>query len=136
MESGRIRVLLIDDCPSIGVALSALLSQSDHLQVVGVAKNGVQALEFVETLSPDVIVTDLEMPGMHGADFVVRQMSRRAIPIIVFSGLAVDDPLAIMAMAGGAVDYLRKPVRCEEVATQQESLQAKILQAAGRPSIR
>mgnify|MGYP001168317857 CR=1 FL=1 len=129
MENRKIKVLLVDDCLAMAVALSALLSQNHHLQVVGLAQHGRQALEFAETMSPDVIVTDLEMPVMNGAEFVVRQMSERAIPILVFSGLELDDPLAAKAMAAGAVDFLRKPARSEEVSVQQELLQSKIMEA-------
>lgn len=134
MENKKIKVLLVDDCLAMAVALSALLSQNHHIQVVGLAQQGRQALEFAETMSPDVIVTDLEMPIMNGAEFVVRQMSQRAIPILVFSGLEPGDPLAAKAMAAGAVDFLRKPARFEEVSVQQELLQSKILAAAGRIS--
>lgn len=123
----KIRVLLVEDCPSMRTAVSALLSQDDRIEIAGIAHDGAHALELVEVLSPDVIVTDLEMPNMHGADFVVQQMSRRAIPIIVFSALEMNDPLAELAMSGGAVDFLRKPIKIEEVLGQQQLLQAKIL---------
>jgi len=130
--TGKIKVLLVEDCPSLRTAVAALLSQDDRIEIVGVAQDGAQALELVEDLSPDVIVTDLEMPNMHGADFVVQQMSRRAIPIIVFSALEMNDPLAELAMMGGAVDFLRKPIKIEEVLSQQQLLHAKILQASGK----
>lgn len=129
----KIRVLLVEDCPSMRTAVAALLSQDDRIEIVGIAQDGVHALELVEVLSPDVIVTDLEMPNMHGADFVVQQMSRRAIPIIVFSALELNDPLAELAMLGGAVDFLRKPIKVEEVLSQQQLLQAKIVRAGSRP---
>ena len=113
-------------------AVAALLGQNERIAIVGVAEDGLRALELVKVLSPDVIVTDLEMPVMHGADFVVEQMSRRAVPIIVFSGLEMDDPLAVMAMRGGAVDFLRKPTKSEEVLGQQQLLSSKILQAGAQ----
>lgn len=112
------------------VAVTLLLSQDDRIEIVGVAENGTQALELVEVLLPDVIVTDLEMPAMHGADFVLAQMSRRPIPIIVFSALELNDPLAELAMSAGAFAFLRKPIRLEEVLSQHQLLQAKIFQAA------
>lgn len=130
--TGKIKVLLVEDCPSLRTAVAALLSQDDRIEIVGVAQDGAQALQLVEDLSPDVIVTDLEMPNMHGADFVVQQMSRRAIPIIVFSALEMNDPLAELAMMGGAVDFLRKPIKIEEVLSQQQLLHAKILQVSGK----
>lgn len=129
---GKIRVILVEDCPSMRTALAALLSQAEHIEVVGVAQDGVQSLELVEVLSPDVIVTDLEMPKMHGADFVVRQMSKRPIPIIVFSAVDESDPLAELALESGAADFLRKPAKIEEVLTKQQLLHEKILQASRR----
>lgn len=127
-----IRVLLVDDCPCMRTALAALLSQDQRIEVIGVALDGAQALELVEVLCPDVVVTDLEMPKMHGADFVVQQMSRRFVPIIVFSGLKRSDPLAERALVGGAVDFLQKPAKFADVFTQQERLQQKIVGAVGR----
>lgn len=130
----KIRALMVEDCPSLRAAVAALLSQDDRIEVVGIAQDGSQALDLVEVLSPDVIVTDLEMPTMHGADFVTQQMSRRAIPIIVFSALEMNDPLAELAMTGGAVDFLRKPIKIDEVFSQQQLLREKILRATGNAS--
>ena len=112
--------------------VASLLSRDACLEVVGIARDGTHALKLVEDLSPDVVVTDLEMPGMHGADFVTHQMSRGALPIVLFTALEMTDPLAQLAMSAGAVDFLRKPSGFEEVCERQQLLQIKIAQAKCR----
>lgn len=126
---GRIRVLLVDDSPALSAALALLLSQDDRIEVVGMAEDGAQALEWARLAAPDVIVTDLEMPIMHGADFVRAQMSRLPIPIIVYSGLEATAPLAQLALSAGAVACLRKPIHHGEIQAQQALLQRAILSA-------
>ncbi|ODT57048.1 hypothetical protein ABS71_20805 [bacterium SCN 62-11] len=126
--------MLVDDCPALSEALEVLLGHFDHIEVVGMAEDGAQALEQTEQLRPDVVITDLEMPNMHGADFVRTQMSRRALPIIVYSSLDSTAPLAQLAISGGAAHYLRKPVGHEPIRRQQELLYLAILRAvAGEP---
>ena len=102
--------------------------------MVGTAEDGAQALERTELLAPDLVITDLEMPIMHGADFVRTQMSRRALPIIIYSGLEPTAPLAQLAISGGAAHYLRKPTNQDQVRTQQDLLHHAILKVvAGEP---
>ncbi|MBN9416895.1 MAG: response regulator [Candidatus Eremiobacteraeota bacterium] len=126
-----VRVLLVDDCRFLRTALTGLLGSDHRIQVVAAAENGQQALLYVEQFRPDVVVTDLEMPVMDGAEFVSQQMGRRRIPIIVFSAVAPESPLALRARQAGATHFLCKPRQMADVGAQQESLKSSILAAYG-----
>lgn len=125
-----VRVLLVDDCRFLRTALSGLLGNDQRIQVVAAAENGQQALLYVEQFQPDVVVTDLEMPIMNGAEFVSQQMGRRRLPIIVFSAVPPESPLALRAHQAGATRFLEKPRGMGEVYAQQEILRESILNAS------
>ena len=65
-----IKVMLVDDHPLFREGISARLSLSDKVHVVGEAENGHQALEFLEKFNPDIILLDINMPGMIGIDML------------------------------------------------------------------
>ena len=77
---------------------------------VAVANDGRAALELNESFVPDAVVTDLHMPGMHGAD-LLRALKKRepALPVIVITAFA-EIPSAIESMKDGAFDYVAKPM--------------------------
>lgn len=123
------RVLLVDDCRFLRAAVTGLLSGDERIQIVGTAENGQEALLRVEEFQPDVVVTDLEMPVMDGAEFITRQLERRRLPIIVFSAALPDNPLALQARQAGVADFLSKPLQMAEVSVQKDVLRASILAA-------
>ena len=74
----RIRVLLVDDHTLIRAGINALLERMERVEVVGEAGNGVQALKLIPELSPDVVLLDLQMPGLNG--FEVLQEATENFP--------------------------------------------------------
>lgn len=84
-----IRILVAEDQAMVLGALAALLSLEDDLEVVGTAPSGAAALELAERLRPDVLVTDIEMPGMTGlelaAALVERQLPSRVVILTTFA---------------------------------------------------
>ena len=86
-----------------------MLSTSPFIEVVGTARNGIEALELVENLHPDVITSDLVMPELDGVGFVSEQMRRRAVPIVVMSSLDDNQTEVLTALDSGAVDFVQKP---------------------------
>jgi two-component system, response regulator YesN len=80
------RVLLADDTPDVLVWLRSLLERSRCFAVIGEARNGCEVLRFIETLKPDAVLTDIEMPGLDGFD-VARSIRQRwpTIKVILFS---------------------------------------------------
>lgn len=122
-----VQVLLVDDCDFLRTAIAGLLMTDGSITVVGQAANGAEGLELVNLLQPQVIVTDLEMPVMDGAEFIARQLQIRYLPIIIFSAVNQNSPLAVRARQAGAVAHLRKPLAIAEVVAQQSLLKAEIL---------
>src|SRR4051794_23489195 len=107
--SGVTRVLVIDDSAYVRKVVSQMLSRSPSIQVVGIARDGVEALELVEELRPDVVTCDLVMPILDGVGFVREQMNRRPIPIVILSVANESGELVLSALDAGAVDFVQKP---------------------------
>ncbi|TAE30949.1 MAG: response regulator [Candidatus Kapaibacterium sp.] len=107
----KIRVLLVDDSPLVRDMLTKSLSAPEHeLEIVGVAVHGQDALDKLQILAVDVVVTDMEMPVMNGLDFIKAAMMRDALPIIVLSSWAQNDKsITLQALEAGAVDFIPKP---------------------------
>jgi len=124
---GRIRVLVADDSAVIRSALSRLLQSDKDIHVVGVAKDGLRAVQQVAALDPDVVTLDLEMPVMNGLEALQRIMRDYPRPVIMFSSLTVEGAEATFdALALGAFDYVPKPVGYASCAGVRDELIAKV----------
>lgn len=123
-----IKVLVVDDSAYVRKTLGAILSRSPHLEVVGYAGDGLEALEQVQRLRPDVITVDLEMPIMDGVEFIVEQMRRQPLPIVVVSAVDPEGHLAGASMKGGAVEFVLKPTHLadQRLAHIEEDLLSKV----------
>jgi two-component system chemotaxis response regulator CheB len=110
-----------------------MLSRSPFIEVVGAARDGLEALEMVEKLSPDVITCDLIMPVLDGVGFVREQMSRRPVPIVIVSIANEGSELALTALDAGAVDFVQKPtaLATEKILEVSDELVEKVKAAAG-----
>jgi two-component system chemotaxis response regulator CheB len=109
--NGEIRVLLVDDSPIAIEIIRSMLANAPDIDVVGTAGDGVQALELIPRLRPDVICTDLHMPNMDGLKLTREIMARHRLPILVMSiSVQPEQTLNIFQMLeAGAVDILAKP---------------------------
>ena len=107
------KVMVVDDDPSILAAFEQMLSEQGHL--VRVATRGEEALEVVAKEHPDLIIMDVQMPGMSGLEAFrrIRKLDPR-LPVIIITGYATTDT-AIEATKLGAVDYHLKPVDPAEI---------------------
>jgi two-component system chemotaxis response regulator CheB len=103
-----IRVLVIDDSAFSRQAITRMLETSPLVRVVGIARDGEEALRKAFELEPDVITLDLEMPRMDGFTFLRLVMSRRPTPVLVISGRAGEEDV-FKALELGAVDFIAKP---------------------------
>ncbi|MFA5907147.1 MAG: LytTR family DNA-binding domain-containing protein [Vicinamibacterales bacterium] len=95
--------------------LCFLLQAVDGVDVVGVASNGVEALEEIARHSPDVVFLDVQMPGLTGFEVAKRLLDRGTGPGVIF--VTAFDQRAIEAFEVNAVDYLLKPVDARRLET-------------------
>ena len=123
------RILVVDDEPSARSGLSRLLVQEGY--IADTAEDGAKALALATERPPDVIVTDLKMPGMDGIELCRRLREQDPdLPVIVVTAFG-DVNSAVQAMRAGADDYLTKPVDFDalllalERATQRRELRAE-----------
>lgn len=106
-----IRVLVVEDSPTVRELLICILSSDPDITVVGTAETGEEALEAVERVRPDLVTMDVHMPKMNGFDATRRIMETRPTPIVIVSGTgdATDTTKAFRAIESGALAILQKP---------------------------
>lgn len=108
--SEPIRIAVIDDHPVVRDGLIAMLSTQPDLAVVGEANDGLEAIRVVAQHHPDVVLLDLEMPGMDGVEVLQRlQAERPDVRVIVFTAFDSDERI-VSALQAGAKGYLLKGV--------------------------
>lgn len=112
------RVLIVDDEPPARERLRTLLAELPEVQVIGGAGEGSIALDLVQERRPDVVISDIRMPGMDGLELARHLSEMEHPPAIVF--LTAHDDHALQAFELQAVDYLLKPVRVERLRTALE----------------
>ncbi|MDJ0974648.1 MAG: chemotaxis response regulator protein-glutamate methylesterase [Planctomycetota bacterium] len=106
----RTRVLVVDDSALVRELLSQMLSADPEIEVVGTARDANRAWQRIQSLKPDVITLDVEMPGMDGLTFLERLMRIRPMPVIMVSSLTEKGSSATMrALELGAIDFVCKP---------------------------
>lgn len=113
MSSGKepIRVLVVDDSPTMADAVSALLSDDPRIEVVGRANTGSRAVTLARLLRPDVITMDLLMPDLDGPAAIAAIMAEAPARILVVSAVADQRNLDVcfQAMSAGALELIGKP---------------------------
>ncbi|WP_248583311.1 chemotaxis response regulator protein-glutamate methylesterase [Nocardioides sp. InS609-2] len=124
-----IRVLVVDDSVVIRRLVSDLLQEDPDIEVVGTAVNGRAALHKVESLKPDLITMDIEMPEMNGIEAVrALRASGCTSPIIMFSTLTEQGAVATLdALAAGATDYVAKPANVGSVHRSMELVRESLI---------
>ncbi len=104
------RVLVVDDSPLIRQVLADMLSSEADLEVVGFGINGLDALEKLVTLKPDVITLDIEMPLMGGLETLREIMIRQPTPTVMVSSTTTEGAdITLEALEIGATDFVCKP---------------------------
>jgi two-component system chemotaxis response regulator CheB len=109
MDNDKIKVLVVDDATFMVKAVSDILESDPMVEVIGTAKNGLQGLEKVKELRPDVITLDMDMPVMDGIRAIRHIMIEAPVPIVVLSSLYNDGSITFEALRLGVVDFVPKP---------------------------
>ena len=133
------KILIVDDSTFFRRRLKQILEEDADLEVVGEAKNGLEALSLVASLKPDVVTMDIEMPVMDGITAVKKIMANNPVPIIMFSSLTQEGAQATLdALDAGALDFL--PKKFEDIALNRKDaillLQNRVKALCGRKMFR
>jgi two-component system, NarL family, nitrate/nitrite response regulator NarL len=115
MPSARIRVVIADDHPLYRTGLVDTVKRRPELELVGQADDGTAALEEIRTLTPDVCVLDVKMPGLSGVE-VLKALEREGLDTrVVFVSAYFDSDVVYGALGSGASGYLSKDSTGEEI---------------------
>ena len=116
------RVLAADDDEQVLAVLSAILGSAGH--TVLLARSGEECVRVAQSELPDIILLDVNMPGMDGfatAEALAGRGETRNIPIVMVTGL-IDGKDRVRALKAGAVDFLSKPFQPDELVAKVQSL--------------
>lgn len=111
-----IRVLIVDDHPVVREGLRAVLEDTKEMEVVGEAGSAEEALSSVERALPDIILLDLELPGMNGVDAIPRFAVAASHPRVIILTAYDTEERVLAALKAGAVGYVLKGAPAGEIA--------------------
>jgi two-component system chemotaxis response regulator CheB len=129
----KFRVLVVDDSAFMCKVLETIFNADEHLQVVGKARDGREAIALAETLKPDVITMDLNMPHLDGLQATAHIMTSNPRPIVVVSSETREGAASTLkALELGAIEFVTKPSGGIDLDMQsvQEDLLRKVRMAA------
>lgn len=106
MDKPPLRVMIVDDEPLARAHIADRLAHEEHVEIVGTADNGDDAVEEIRRLQPDLVFIDVQMPGRTGVE-VLEEFSGEGMPTTIFT--TAFDKYALKAFDLAAVDYLVKP---------------------------
>jgi two-component system, chemotaxis family, protein-glutamate methylesterase/glutaminase len=133
MVSSPITVFIVDSCAIAQQRLTDCLSAGSQIQVIGTANNGIEALERIPKLQPDVVCTNLQMPKMDGCELIRQLLAVCPRPILVVSPMvqATEPETIAKVLKAGAIDVFPQPITGRWSISDQQALMAKIRVLAG-----
>jgi two-component system LytT family response regulator len=109
----KLRSLLIDDEPNARLRLRRLLKDEEHVEVIGEAKDGLEAVAEIQRLRPDLVFLDVQMPGLDGFETLKALPADLILPLIIF--VTGFHEHAMAAFDANAIAYLLKPIEPERL---------------------
>ncbi len=104
-----IKVLVVDDSAFMRKAITAMLQEDPEIKVVGTARDGVEAVQMVQELKPDIVTMDVEMPRMDGITALKEIMQKCPVPVLMVSSLTTEGAkVTLEALELGAIDFIPK----------------------------
>ncbi|MEO5627041.1 MAG: LytTR family DNA-binding domain-containing protein [Dokdonella sp.] len=125
-ELARVATLIVDDEPVARAGMRRMLDEVEWIECIGEAANGIAAVEMIDSLKPELVFLDIQMPGLLGTD-VLRRLTHQ--PFIVFTTAYAQH--AVSAFELGALDYLLKPFGEERLRATLDRIRA----AVGEPRL-
>lgn len=120
-----IRTLIIDDVQLARERLKRCLGAEPEVEIVGECDNGIEAVESIRALSPDLIFLDVQMPALDGFG-VLEALKGEHVPVVIF--VTAYNEYAIQAFEVNALDYLLKPVDCTRLSRAVERAKSQLAQ--------
>jgi two-component system response regulator LytT len=114
-----ISAILVDDEKLASDELAYQLKDHPDVEVVATASNGIEAVKLIESLEPDLVFLDVQMPGLDGMG-VIRKLRDKKIPLPYFVMATAYDQYAVEAFRWEALDYLLKPIEKDRLAMALE----------------
>ncbi|UOQ43036.1 chemotaxis response regulator protein-glutamate methylesterase [Halobacillus salinarum] len=106
----KVKVLVVDDSAFMRKMISEILNQDIRIEVIATARNGKDCLDQLDSIKPDVITMDVEMPKLDGLQTLESIMERKPLPVVMLSSLTGDGAESTLkALSLGAVDFVEKP---------------------------
>ena len=131
--SGKIKVLVVDDSPSVRRIITGILNADPDIHVIGVAQDGVEGIKLIKALNPDVVTLDIVMPRLTGIGVIDWVMKTNPVRILVISSITRENAqTTLVALEKGAVDFITKPSATNIDAIRDEIL-AKVKAIAAIP---
>lgn len=125
-----LKVLIVEDERLVSLGISEFVNETEGFRVMGIAQDGIEAIERIEKEEPDIVITDIRMPRMEGTELVKYLNTHYpSIRKVVLSGFD-DFEYARIAIANGVMDYLLKPVDDQELVKVLKKLEQDIRQEA------
>ncbi|MCO1334601.1 LytTR family DNA-binding domain-containing protein [Microbulbifer sp. OS29] len=121
----KLTVVLVDDEPLALRLLQSMLEEHQDLDILACCRNGREAVQAVSEHSPDLLILDVQMPGINGFD-VVRSLQADTMPLVIFA--TAFDQYALKAFEVHAVDYVLKPLDPRRLETALERARQRLVQ--------
>ena len=115
--AGPTTVMLVDDHPLVRQGLQAVLGEVDDITVVGEASDGRAAVDLAAALRPNVVIMDLQLPGLHGIDATREIVAAGPGTAVLVLTMFEDDDMVFAAVAAGAAGYLLKGADGPDIVT-------------------
>jgi DNA-binding NarL/FixJ family response regulator len=111
-----VRILVVDDHEVVRRGLQSIIGACSDLQVVGTAASGEEALTLAKSAEPDLVLLDLQLPGMHGLE-VINELAKanERCPKVVVLTVHDDDEIVLRAVKAGASGYVLKDASADEL---------------------
>jgi two-component system LytT family response regulator len=120
-DTARISTLIVDDEPAARAGMRRMLAEVEWIACVGEAANGLAALEAIDTLKPELVFLDIQIPGLLGTEVLLRAQHR---PFVVFTTAYAQH--AVTAFELGALDYLLKPFGDDRLRATLDRIRAAV----------
>ncbi|MEM7619744.1 MAG: response regulator transcription factor [Pseudomonadota bacterium] len=122
MQQNKIRILIVDDHPLVTDGIEFCLQDYEHIEVVGIGRNGLEALRMAKNLEPDIVLMDINMPELNGLSAIeLFQVKLPEIKILILSMHDNRDYITT-ALTSGARGYILKDIPTTEIVTAIEAI--------------